>query len=154
VTRERKTQALTAAVLLVAVGAAVVRKSGARNSAGATPQDTVYAMLDAARAGDVRAYLAQYTGSMATALRQTLAESNDAAFAKYLKESNAALKGAAVSEPEIGEREARLKVEYVYQDRNEAQTMYLEKIGGVWKIARAESGDRIRTLVPYGTPVR
>jgi len=153
-TQERKTQALTVAVLLVAVGVAVVRKTGARKPAEATPQDTIYAMLDAARAGDVRAYLEQYTGSMETALRQTLAESNDATFAKYLKDANAALKGAAVSEPEIGEREARLKVEYVYQDRNEAQTLYLEKVGGAWKIARAESGDRIKTLIPYGTPVR
>jgi len=152
--RERKAQFLTVAVLIVVVGAAVFRKTSSRRPEP-TPQDAIYSMLDAARTGDVRAYLAHYTGSMEAALRQTLAETTEPAFAKYLKGSNAAIKGVAVSDPEkIGDREARLRVEYIYQDRNEAQTMYLEKGPDGWKVSRAEAGDRIKTLIPYGTPVK
>ena len=32
--------------------------------------------------------------------------------------------------------------------------MYLEKINGVWKITRVDSAERVKTLVPYGTPVQ
>ena len=153
-TRDRTAQLVTVAVLLIAVGVGVVRKTG-RRQPEQTPQDAIYSMLDAAHAGDVRAYLAHYTGPMEAALRQTLAETTAPAFAEYLKTSNAAIKGAAVSDPEkIGDHETKVRVEYIYEDRNEAQFMYLEKGPDGWKIARAESGDRIKTLIPYGTPVK
>jgi hypothetical protein len=45
-------------------------------------------------------------------------------------------------------------VEYVYQDRNEAQIMHLEKAGNDWKIARVDGAERVKTPVPYGTPVQ
>jgi hypothetical protein len=119
------------------------------------PQDVIYAMLDAARAGDVKAYLAHYTGAMEGALRQSISESSGTAFAKYLQDQQAAIKGVAVSEPEItGDAEAKVRVEYVYEDRNEIQTIYLERAGDGWKIARAASDERIKTLIPYGTPVK
>jgi hypothetical protein len=154
VTRDRKTQFVTVAVLLAAVSVGVVRKTAPRRPEP-TPQDAIYSMLDAARTGDVRKYLAHYAGPMEAALRQTLAETTEPGFAKYLKDSNAAIKGVAVSDPEkIGDREAKVRVEYIYQDRNEAQTMYLEKVPDGWKISRAEAGDRVKTLIPYGTPVR
>jgi hypothetical protein len=47
-----------------------------------------------------------------------------------------------------------VRVEYVYQDRNEAQTMYLEKASSGWKITRVDGAERVKTLVPYGTPVQ
>ncbi len=120
-----------------------------------TPQDAVYRMLDAARAGDVNAYVACYSGQMETSLRRSIGETTEAGFAKYLKDSNAAIKGVAIAEPQLlSEREVKLRVEYVYQDRNEAQTVYLEKAGARWKIARVEGVERVKTLVPYGTPVQ
>ncbi len=120
-----------------------------------TPQDTVYAMLDAARAGDVNGYLGSYTGQMAAALRQSLAESTPAGFAQYLRDSNAAIKGIAINEPQtLTDREVKLRVEYVYKDRNEAQFFYLERTGSAWKIARVDGAERVKTLVPYGTPVQ
>src|SRR5260370_42606557 len=79
--------------------------------------------------GDVKAYLASYTGQMESALKQSLAETTEAGFAKYLKDSNAAVKGIAISEPQsLTDREGKVRVEYGYQDRNEAQTMYLKKL--------------------------
>ena len=167
--RQRFAQAITILTLATALGVAVARKNGWKmppiqlgtwsspwaTKTQATPQDTIYAMLDAAREGDVKKYLAAYTGSMEAALRQSIAESSDAAFRKYLQDSNAALKGVAVMEPEVpADREAKVRVEFVYQDRNEAQTMTLERTASGWKIARVDSAERVKTLVPYGTPVR
>jgi len=169
--KPRIAQVLAILTLAVALGATAARQKGwkmpgwnelawnasrLRPAAGATPQDAIYAMLDAARAGDVKKYLAAYTGAMETALRQSIAESSDTAFRKYLQDTNAALKGVAVMTPEAaaGDREVKVRVEYVYQDRNEAQTMNLEKTTGGWKIARVDSAERVKTLVPYGTPVQ
>ena len=158
-TRERKTHIITIAALILALAAALGQKQGWRWGSSApkeppSPQDAIYAMLDAARAGNVAAYLASYSGAMQASLQQSVRESGEAAFAKYLRDSNAAIKGVAVSDPQpSSDTEASVRVEYVYQERNEAQTMHLEKSGGAWKIARVESAERVKTLVPYGTPV-
>jgi hypothetical protein len=120
-----------------------------------TPQDAIYAMLDAARVGDVRTYLGSYTGQMETSLKQSIGETTESGFAKYLKDQNASIKGIAISEPQqLTDREVKVRVEYVYQDRNEAQMMFLEKASGGWKIARVDGTERVKTLVPYGTPVQ
>jgi hypothetical protein len=153
----RKAQFASILVLLAGLGVALARKvpSPARDTANREPQDAVYAMLDAARAGDVKTYLASYTGAMQAALRQTVLETNEPSFARYLKDSNAAIKGVAISDPEkVGDGEVRLRVEYIYQDRNEAQVLFLAPEKNGWKISRIDSGERIRTLIPYGMPVR
>ena len=158
--KRRKAQIVTIAILAVAVGVVIARRTGLRASiprfsraADATPQDAIYAMLDAARAGDTRKYLAAYSGAMETALKQTVADSPD--FSRYLKESNAAIKGIAIMEPQqLSDLEVKARVEYVFQDRNEVQFMYLEKTSAGWRITRVDSSERVKTLVPYGTPVR
>jgi hypothetical protein len=161
-TRERKTQIATIAVLCLAAILAVSAKNGwrwpfSRSSASTegTPQDAIYVMLGAARTGDVKGYLASYTGQMQAELALSVKESTPESFAKYLRDSNAAIKGVAVNEPEkVSEREAKVRVEYIYQDRNEIQTLYMEKAAAGWKIARADGSERIKTLVPFGTPVK
>jgi hypothetical protein len=121
----------------------------------ATPQDAIYAMLDAAREGNARKFIGSYSGQMAQSLEQTMRESTESGFAKYLKDSNAAVKGIAITEPQVlTDREVKARVEYVYQDRNEIQYMYLEKVNAAWKITRVDSAERVKTLVPYGTPVQ
>ena len=170
-TSERKKAVATGIVLLGAFGIVLGQKNGWRFStvsdqisqislkpqpkADPTPQDAIYAMLDAARAGDAKAYVANYSGQMSTALQQSIAETTEPKFAQYLKDSNAAIKGVAISEPQVlTDTQVKVRVEYVYADRNEAQTMYLEKQAGVWKITRVDSTERVKTLVPYGTPVQ
>jgi hypothetical protein len=161
-TKERKTQVMTVAVLVAAFGLVLVQKYGSASLAPApapkadpAPQDAIYAMLDAARDGDVDAYLNAYTGQMQASLQQAVTESTPAGFARYLRDSNAAIKGIAISEPQpLADREMKVRVEFVYQDRNEAQAMYVEKTGEGWKIARVDGLERVKTLIPYGTPVQ
>ena len=118
------------------------------------PRDTIYAMLDAARDGDVEAYIDCHMGEMARQLQQSRDEMTVQGFAEYLSERNREIKGIAINEPEMAsENEARVRVEYVYQDRNEAQQVYLERSGGEWKIRGVDDAERVETLVPYGTPV-
>ena len=150
-TRRRKTQIITAGVMAGIGALLAVRRNP---SSAATPQDAIYAMLDAARDGNARAYLASFTGGMETSLRQSLSEQGEAAFSKYLRETNAPVKGIAITEPkQLSGVQAKVKVEYVYQDRNEIQYYYLEKFGAGWRISRLDAAERIKTLVPYGTPV-
>jgi hypothetical protein len=165
-TRERRATFLTAAVMIALLGVGLERKASWRvpdframayqlKAAPPEPQDTIYATLNAARAGDVQRYLANYTGAMERALKQAVAESGEASFTRYLIQSNEDVKGLAVGQPEkVSNLEVKVRVEAIYQDRNEAQTMYLEKGPGGWKISRADSNERVKTLVPYGTPVR
>lgn len=157
-TQARKTQVLTIAALCVALALAVGRKQIPGLSADpqpATPQDAIYAMFDAWRAADVRSYLSHYGGQMRASLEQSIRESGEDRFRNYLKESNSAIKGLAVSDPQpVSDRETKIRVEYVYQDRNEAQTVYLEKDGETWKIARVDGTDRVKTLIPYGSPAQ
>jgi hypothetical protein len=158
VTKERKAQAITVLVLAGGLGAALYRKgtfdrmslpaSISQQKTEATPQDTIYAMLDAAREGDVDKFLSAYGGDLQSSLRRSVTP-------QYLKDMNSPIKGVALNDPApISEREVKVRVEYVFQDRNEAQIFYLEKAGADWKITRMENSERVKTLVPYGTPVQ
>jgi hypothetical protein len=118
------------------------------------PEDTIYAMLDAARAGDANAYLACYTGHIEESLRQSASESTPAGFAKYLQQSNAAVQGVAIGPPEpVADGQMKLRVEYVYKDRNEVQFIHLRKESSNWKITRIDGAERVKTLVPFGSSV-
>jgi hypothetical protein len=119
-----------------------------------TPEDAIYAMLDAARLADTQAYLGCYTGQLKDQLRQSVKESSPAKFADYLKASNAAVQGVALSPPEpVGDGLTKVRVEYVYRDRNEVQFVYLSREGSAWKITKVDGSERIKTLVPFGSPV-
>jgi hypothetical protein len=120
----------------------------------AKPQDVIYRMLDGAAQGDVPGYLGCYSGVLLRRLQQSRDEMTPDGFARYLVQTNQQIKGVAISEPETrSETEIDVRVEFVYQDRNEAQTFSLERSSGEWKIARVSSAERVETLVPYGTPV-
>lgn len=168
-TKQRIAQAAAVLVLVVAAGVGVGRKSNWRppdlaawrtallpaEKAEAEPQDAIYAMMNAARTGDVKTYLGNFTGTMLASLRQELGATSEAEFGRYLKEANATVRGVTIFDAErIGETEAKVRVEYVYPDRNEAQTMYLEKSPRGWKISRTDAEERVKTLIPFGTPVK
>lgn len=170
-TKERKVQIVTIGVILAAFGVAVGKKldwklpasSGAEflapvlapsASKEPEPRDVIYRMLDAARDGDLDAYLNCYSGEMAKRLAQSVVEMTPDGFTGYLTRSNAEIKGIAINEPVLtSETDAEVRVEFVYADRNEAQQMFLEKLASGWKIRRVDAAVRVKTLVPYGTRV-
>ena len=112
--QKKKAQIATIVVLACVVGVVIVKRWRPATAARSVvkeetaPQDVIYAMLDAARQGDVSKYIASYTGQMETSLRQAIAESPD--FGKYLKDSNAAIKGVAIADPQqISDREVKAR---------------------------------------------
>lgn len=118
------------------------------------PHDALYQMLDAVRDGDMPAYLDAHTGAVAESLRRAVNEVGEAKFMEALRRQNQPLKGIAVNHPErISPTQAKARVEYVFADRNEVQTVYFESITGKWRIAKVDGAERIRTIIPYGTPV-
>lgn len=154
-TKERRATWMTVAVLAGAFAMVLVQRSGWGPSPAPTakpdptPQQTIYSMLDAARSGDASAYLANFTPAMQVAVGV------ESSLARDLRESSAAIKGVALTEPQaISEREVKLRVEYVFQDRNEARIMYLERSASGWKIARINPAELVQTPVPYGAPVK
>lgn len=119
-----------------------------------TPESAVWRMVDASRAADLEAYIGCYTGDLERQLRQNVREMGEARFREYLTSTYAQVKGVAVSPPQMASAaEGRVPVEYVYQDRNEVQQVHVRRVGKQWKIFRVEGAERVKTLVPYGTPV-
>jgi hypothetical protein len=119
-----------------------------------TPEDGVYAMLDAAREGNIRAYLDCYSGSLLDRLKQSLAESGEDEFTKYLHAANARIQGVAMTAPEqVTADEVKLRIDYVYTDRTEAQTVYLRKDSRRWRIYRIDAVQLRKTLIPFGATV-
>jgi hypothetical protein len=158
--RERKAEIATVILLAGALTVVAARRDGwqipvvLRPSTPSTPQDAVYRMLDAARDGNVGAYLSCYTSEMQSSLRQIVKEKGENALGGYIRSFNASIKGVAIQEPHaIGDNEVRERVEFVYVDRNEAQTYYLRRTGAEWRIERLENTQGVPTVLPYGSPV-
>jgi hypothetical protein len=119
-----------------------------------TPEDTVYGMLDAARAGDTTMYVDTFSGPLQQQIRQVIRESGKTQFASYLTAQSGSFQSVALSvTDQSSDVEARLRVEYVYTNRNDVQTFHLKKEGGLWKILGISGTDQIKTLIPYGTAV-
>jgi hypothetical protein len=156
---------LTAAVLLAILGLLVLRSNQWRLPSSwnwttlglkktvASPEDAVYAMLDAARVGNVRAYLDCFSGSLREQLVATVRETTEAKFKNYLTTQNASFQSIAVMVTDRGDEQALVRLEYVYKDRNEVQNVELKKEGTSWKISNVEGAQPIKALIPYGTPV-
>ncbi len=129
------------------------RLSGWRSekTAVSTPEDVVWRMSDAAREGDVEAYLDCFSGALKQNLQKTATDMGEAQFRQYLKTLNHEVTGIAVSDLEqVNEQTATLKVEFVFRGKNEAQKHRFRLVDGKWKIDGVETAARIKTLIPYG----
>jgi hypothetical protein len=134
--------------------ASVESNASRPESAGARPESVVWRMLDASRDGDPARYLECYAGEIEPRLRKGFQEMGSARSRDYLQEAHRQLKGVAVRSLQMSSpSEAQMTVEYVYEDRNEIQHVYVQSVDGLWKIERLDGAERIRTLVPYGAPV-
>lgn len=119
----------------------------------AGPEDVIYKMMDAARAGDTKAYLDTFSGEMRDQLLLVVKENSDSDFAAYLKSQNAAIQGVAVTLMDrASDTEAQVRVEYVYSNRNEVQTVYLRK-DPRWRIFKVTGAEQVKTLLPFGSTV-
>jgi hypothetical protein len=119
-----------------------------------SPQDAVYGMLDAARAGNTSDYVDTFSGPLQQQVQQVLKEGGKAQFASYLTRQSASFQSVALSVTEQpSDAEARVRVEYVYVNRNEVQVFHLRKIGSRWKVVGISSTDITKTLIPWGTAV-
>src|ERR1700761_7498664 len=88
----------------------------------ATPEDTVYRMLDAARAGNTAVYVNTFSGPLQQQIQQVIRESGQKQFASYLTGQSLSFQSVALSvTDQPSDLEARLRVEYVYSNRNEVQ---------------------------------
>ena len=118
------------------------------------PESTVWRMMEASAAADSEAYLACYTGEVELALRRNVQEMGAEQFRAYLAKIHGETKGIAVAPPElVSPTEARVRIEYVYADRNEIQQVCLRQVGEEWRIFRVDGAQPMKALVPYGTPV-
>jgi hypothetical protein len=157
---------LTGLFILILLGLIFLRTHGWRVPSGvtapfsrarpaaATPEDTVYAMLDAARAGNTAVYVGTFSGPLQQQIQQVIRESGKTQFATYLAAQSSSFQSVALSvTDQPSDLQARLRVEYVYANRNEVQTFHLKKSEGYWKIIGISGTDQIKTLIPYGTAV-
>jgi hypothetical protein len=120
----------------------------------ATPEDAVYGMLDAARAGDTTVYVNTFSGPLQQQIQQVIRESSKTQFSAYLTGQSSSFQSVALSvTDQPSDVEARLRVEYIYSNRNEVQTYHLRKLGAHWKIVGISGTDLTKTLIPYGTAV-
>jgi len=115
----------------------------------AAPEDAIYGMLDAARAGDTKTYLASFSGPLRDQLLQVIKEQSEANFSAYLKSQNTAFQGVAVSVTDRpSDTEAQVRVEYVYSNRNEVQRVSLRREASRWRIVKVDGSEQVKALVP------
>jgi hypothetical protein len=128
--------------------------SGQFSSKADNPEDSIYGMLDAARAGNTQAYLDFFASPIRDQLLQVVKENSEPKFAAYLKSQNTAFQSVAVSVVDrLSDSEVQARVEYVYANRNEVQGLYLRKDASRWRIFKITGADQIKTLVPFGSTV-
>jgi hypothetical protein len=109
--------------------------------------------LDAARNGDVVAYLSSFAGAIRHRLDQNVEERGRAAFANDLKQAARARKGHAIFAPEPDGPDAYvITVESIYPDRNERQAYRLERSSGSWRITAVETARGRTPSNKYGEP--
>ena len=107
--------------------------------------------LDAARKGDVAAYLSSFGGALRQRLQQDVKQRGDLAFAADLQRAARARKGHALYAPEPDGPEAYvITVESVYADRNERQAYRLELSAGKWLITAVEPARGHTPSTKYG----
>ncbi|MCI0721487.1 MAG: hypothetical protein L0338_21320, partial [Acidobacteria bacterium] len=147
---------LPAFVTLLLILATVAYLASRQQSSGVSPlelehepEDTIWQMIDAARQGNVHAYLDCYSGAFRRNLERTVSEMGEPQFSQYLKRLNEEITGIAVFDRQRPSAiEARLMVEFVLRGKNETQKHYLRWTGSSWKIDQVDGAERVKTLIP------
>ena len=154
VSRNRQIAIATTAIVLMVVVVMLARRSPLASGGSDEPTDCVYAMAEAARDGDVDAYLACFTGSLRDRLARQAAEgAAGGRFAASLRAGGADLTGVVLQDLEYaGTDRAQVVLEYVYTGYNERRQVRLRRVDGEWKITEMTPPRQFMPEVPYGTP--
>jgi hypothetical protein len=149
------TVTLMLATLLVLTQRERLRHWQTNSVAPAAPEEVIWQMSDAARAGKADAYLACFSGELRMRLEKTASEMGAARFTEYLQQLNREVTGIAVSDLAQSDADtARLRVEFVLRGKNEAQTHHFKRRDGQWMIERVDDAEQVKVLIPYGTAVQ
>ncbi len=145
---------VTALLIVMGVVYLAQRHRSISSESATNPEDVIWRMIDAAREGNSEAYLDCFSGALRQNLEKTAAEMGEQRFREYLRQLNDQIVGVATSEPErLGEREARLSVEFVYRGKTETQKHHFRLVDGSWKIEQIDSAAARQNVIPYGTEV-
>ena len=121
---------------------------------GSEALDCIRAMSQYSREGRVEEYLNCFAPEMRQRLVRVRQEMKDAAFAEQLRRRAEPVRGIAFSdETPLDANTVQIKVEWVFEDRNEVQMFRLTKADGLWKIAEMTEARYKKPPVPYGTKV-
>jgi len=148
---KEKIAAFGLAALLVVVFLGLRRGGVATVS---TPEEAVRRMFEFGSKGDVGGYIGCFDEDLAARLKADAERMGRAKFGAYLKKRNSPVKGMAFSDVrKTRDDEVRMKVEWVFLDRNEVQLFTLRRVRGKWKIKDMSDPKYVKPLVPYGTKV-
>jgi hypothetical protein len=163
VTRKTLKRTLAAIITILVLGLALwfgrgrpAASPSPATSGAATPEACIERMFDAAKQGDVAAYLNCFTGPERQRLQRDLAGQPQEAFRQSLVDAVATLKGRAVfaSSP-VGDPSQPViyTVDRVYDNRTERQTYELVCEAGTWRIRDMQAANAFQPDKAYGTPV-
>jgi hypothetical protein len=139
-------------LVVTLVGIAGCRRNAPADKA--SPTDCIRAMSRFSREGRVDEYLDCFTGDLRTKLEQARDEMEPGAFAELLRRRAEPVRGIAISDQNaVDEMTTRVKVEWVFENRNESQAVTLRKVNGLWKIAAMTEAQFEKPKIPYGTKV-
>ncbi|MCS7253601.1 MAG: nuclear transport factor 2 family protein [Armatimonadota bacterium] len=118
------------------------------------PEDVVLEMFDAMGRGDVNGYLSLLADGARRHAELMLNESGEEEFSRQLRSMHEGIKGIAVSRLEqLSENEVVLRVELVFESKNEVQRIRVRRINGNWRVIEVMQAEHLRPPIPYGTPV-
>ena len=127
---------------------------GGKAEPGSAAADCIHNMLRYSREGRTAEYLDCFEPKLRAKLEGERDAMKAGEFADYLRRRAQPVRGFACSdETVLDENTNRIKVEWVFEDRNEIQLFSLKRIDGVWKIADMTEAQYKKPSVPYGTKV-
>ena len=153
---KRTLAALVTAILLAGALLLGNRDRRASTAPAATPEDCIQQMFEAARLGDIDAYLNCFTGPQRKQIERRLADQPRETFAQSLIDAVQDLKGRAIaqtSEQREGANRVELSVDRVYENGYERQSYQLVREAGAWRIDEVAPAVPYQPDIPYGAPV-
>lgn len=153
-----KQSAVFVATLALLAGALYLGRGGPRPTvqSATSPAGCLERMFRAAEQGDVPTYLDCFTGQQRDRLVNELNRQSEADFAASLLEAVRTLKGRAISGPTDTAPDASratLAVERIYGQHTERQRYHFLRETDGWRIASVDAVEKLRSPIPYGTPV-